>query len=296
LSYLLRVGDNFHPHDRQHKYHAGEHAKALADRVRALPLKSLFLAAATNTAALMLSPHNAGATDAPQPQFQNDPKTCYDKSKVFSVMKEQGQQPVLVAQKPFPKMLDGKVVVDHTEVIYTSDTSGKNGYILVDDHCSPNIEKADAPFGIKVVERIAIVRLYNKEADGVPPATLMKNYTKNYDPQAAREECDKERKNTSSKLKHCGPHDYILEEGKREGQGVMLQAVILTDKNEPESILTVLGCTDKCPPPYEDGESIETSGAGTAYSTNIFDQVGFTQQGVDLYTRQKSVSPAAGPN
>jgi hypothetical protein len=41
--------------------YAHERAKALAERARALPLKSLFFAAA----ALMLFPHNAGATDAP---------------------------------------------------------------------------------------------------------------------------------------------------------------------------------------------------------------------------------------
>jgi hypothetical protein len=246
-----------------------ERAKALAERVRALPLKSLFFAAA----ALMLFPHNVGATEAQQPQFQNDrpinPDVCYDESKVFSVMKEQGQQPVIVAMKPLVGIIDEKVVTGHIKVIYTSNLDGKSGYVLVDDACIPVLEGstgADQRVGIKVVARLTMVRLYNKEAEGVPPTTLMENYIKNYDPQAAREECSIERKNPTSKTKHCGPHDHILEEGKREGQGVMLQAVILTNKNEPGSILTILGCTDKCPPPYaegestEDGESIETSG------------------------------------
>jgi hypothetical protein len=60
-------------------------------------------------------------------------------------------------------------------------------------------------------------------------------------------------------------------------------------------VLTVLGCTDKCKYP-KSGETILTSGRGTAYNANDFDEIGYTKQGIALYEKQKSVSPAAGPN
>jgi hypothetical protein len=140
-------------------------------------------------------------------------------------MKEQGQQPFIVGTKPFVKMKDGGVVTEHIKVIYTSDTDGKTGYVLVEDGCIPVSEVAtgtDQPAGIKVTKRLAGIRMYNKEQEGLSPSTLMSNFVKSYDPQATRKECEIMRKDPSSGVQFCGPHDDILKAGAQENQNVML--------------------------------------------------------------------------
>jgi hypothetical protein len=124
----------------------------------------------------------------------------------------------------------------------------------------------------------------------------MSNFVNTYDPLAAQKQCNIMRADQSTGVQNCGPHDHILEEAVKEGQHVMLQAVTLSDEGKDEEfILTVLGCTERCEYP-KSGENTYTTKLGMLFSTKVYDEIGYTTHGIDLFEKQKSVSPKAGPN
>jgi hypothetical protein len=188
---------------------------------------------------------------------------------------------------------DGKVVTVHNKIIYTSDSEGKAGYILTENGCVPvsgGSAGADRPTGVKIIHRIARIRIHNKEQEGLSSSTLMSNFVNTYDPLAAQEQCNIMRADPSTGVQNCGPHDHVLEEAVKEGQHVMLQAVTLSDDGKPDFILTVLGCTESCEYP-KSGENTYTTKLGMLFSTKVYDEIGYTTHGSDLFEKQKSVSP-----
>jgi hypothetical protein len=120
--------------------------------------------------------------------------------------------------------LEGKLVGNFMDVIFTSDAAGKTGYQLTEDGCKPvtlttEYSTEAAPVGMKVVS-LRDIHLYD-ESSGVPVEAKMES-----DPEVALKECSTILAALARQGRQtvCGVHDKVLETQEAHGLHVMLQA------------------------------------------------------------------------
>jgi hypothetical protein len=169
-------------------------------------LRSAFFVAA----ALTLSPHSGKAAE---------PGACLDKNQINDILANEGQSKIISAVQA-PWAVEGKLVGNFMDVIFTSDAAGKTGYQLTEDGCKPTDVSTDAaPVGVKVVS-LRDIHLYDESGDVPIEAKMEAN------PEVALKECStilaalaKQGRQTV-----CGVHDKVLEAQEADGLHVILQA------------------------------------------------------------------------
>jgi len=250
-------------------------------------LRSLSLAVATATAALMLASHNAGAMDTEQalPNKDTDvliPSECNEKSQLMSILKKQDQHSLIIATQGITFRKANKLDVKYVKVIITSNSTGEFGYELTEDGCIPDKKNsittpkednstesqlANPPVGMHVTMRLTNIHLYNYTQEGAPASALIPNE----DDNKADKECERLVNDPEVLSDGCGPHNIVLQRKSAAGDNVMLQAGTMTDKNTTGLLLTVLGRPTK-----GTGEAIMTTRNGSALMGSDYTKIGYS--------------------
>ena len=190
-------------------------------------LKSAFFVAVS---ALALSPHNGKAAE---------PGACHDKSQIDNIMLKENQVEIISAIQS-PQVVNDRLVGNVMNVTFTSDATGKTGYILTEDGCIPLATEGStteaAPVGVKVSALLRDIHLYEK-TNGVPPEARM-----DANSDVAIRECDTILANLARQGRHsvCDVHNKVLESQLKDGLHVIFQAKGTSKANTTSSsIITV---------------------------------------------------------